>query len=318
MRLLPALLLTAMFACAGGAVAQNGGAQNGGAPNAVMQRDAPAAGAPVVLVQGVAGPVGEEFAGALRQQLGSAQPLNTAEVGDAAALDGAQLIVAAGAAALKDVLARKPAVPVVAALLPRASLEEIVAGAAASAPPVSAIHLDQPFERQLAVLRAALPRVRRLGILLGPDSARALPWLERAARDGGWQLVVVRAEGTALRAALDRALRESDALLVVPDPQVFNASTLQAILLGAYRQGKPLIGVSPAYTRAGALLSVFASPVQLAVETAELVRRGLAETPPPARHSQAFAVQVNRQVARSLGVDLPDEDALRAAAGERR
>lgn len=313
MRTLPALLLIATLAAAGGAVAQNGeGAKNGGAP-----RDAPVAGARVVLVQGVAGAIGEEFTGALRQRLGSAQPLNIAEVGDAAALDGAQVIVAAGAAALKDVLARKPSVPVVAALVPRATFEEAVASGPAGAPPVSAIHLDQPFARQLAVARAALPQAGRLGVLLGPDSARVLPWLERAAREGGWQLVVARAQGPALRTALDRVLLESDAVLVVPDPQVFNASTLQAILLGSYRQGKPLIGVSPAYTRAGALFSVFASPVQLAVETAELVRRGLAEALPPARYSQGFEVQVNRQVARSLGIDLSEDDALRSA-GERR
>jgi hypothetical protein len=64
-----------------------------------------------------------------------------------------------------------------------------------------------------------------------------------------------------------------DALLAVPDPLVFNSQTAANILAAAYRRRIPLIGFSPAYTRAGALVSLYSTPDQIGFAAAKYCAR---------------------------------------------
>lgn len=264
----------------------------------------------VAVVGSVSGQVGEEFLGALRQSLGNGVSLDLAPVEDRGRVyAGAKLVVTLGGAALDAVMADRPDAMVLASLVPRVVMDKYRRGAGQR---LSALYLGQSFERQLAVLKAAFPDVRRVGILTGPDSVHSLPWLERAAHDAGITLVVERGDGERLRGGLKGIVAGSDLLLVLPDPQVFNASTIQGILLETYRAGIPMMGISAAYTRAGAVLSVAASPVHLGAETAQMVREFLDGAIPESRYPLGADVHVNRQVARSLGLDLPSDDSLRA------
>ncbi|HEY5762793.1 MAG TPA: ABC transporter substrate binding protein, partial [Rhodocyclaceae bacterium] len=178
----------------------------------------------------------------------------------------------------------------------------------------SALFLGQSFARQLAVVRKAFPDTRRVGVLAGPESAQAIPLLEKAAREAGLSLLVERSDGGRLHGALRSIIASAHVLLVLPDPQVFNASSIQGILLETYRAKIPLIGISSAYTRAGAALSLSVSPVQLGSETARLVRQVIEGDLPSPRYSEAAEVHVNRQVVRSLGLNLPTDESLLSAA----
>src|SRR5690606_16678836 len=114
--------------------------------------------------------------------------------------------------------------------------------------PATAIVLDQPAARQMALLRYAFPHLRRVGILLGPESRARQANLEKAAAEQGLQANVYKVEGEAeLYPALRRALEENDLLLAVPDAAVYNGGTIQNVLLASYRQRIPVIGFSPAY-----------------------------------------------------------------------
>jgi ABC-type uncharacterized transport system substrate-binding protein len=102
-------------------------------------------------------------------------------------------------------------------------------------------------------------------------------------------------------------LAEADVLLALPDTRVFNAGSLQNILITTYRQRVPLVAFSAAYVKAGATLALYASPAQAASQAAAMVRiflggRGLL----PPQSALEFSVALNERVARSLG--LPDDD----------
>jgi ABC-type uncharacterized transport system substrate-binding protein len=113
--------------------------------------------------------------------------------------------------------------------------------------------------------------------------------------------------------SLTRLLAETDVLLALPDPVVFNSGTIQNILLTTYRAQQPLFGFSPAYVRAGAIAAVYSTPRQLAAQTAEAAGRALsgAALPRPS-HPKKFSVAVNPTVARSLGLTVDDEATLAA------
>lgn len=256
----------------------------------------------------------DEFVGGLRQQLAGRATIDEQRLGDAGFVSRpaaeARLIVPVGVKALRAVVAAGGSEPVLAALVPRSAYERIVG--AAEARRVSAVFLDQPLLRQLALIDVALPGRRHVGVLVGPESRTALVGLRRPAER--FDLTVQDREVDSERqiaAALEGLVGRVDVLLALPDPLVHNAGTIQSILLASYRQRVPVVGFSPAYTRAGALMSLHSSPTQLADQVADQVLGVLASGRlGQPQHPRDYLVSVNRQVARSLAIDLPDEPTL--------
>ena len=86
----------------------------------------------------------------------------------------------------------------------------------------------------------------------------------------------------------------------------------------SYRSQIPVLGYSESLSKGGALISLYSSASQQGREGAEIARRVLAgETALPApRYPRQFTVRINPSVARSLGLQLPDEPSLTAALAE--
>ncbi|EYC51994.1 hypothetical protein AZ34_13620 [Hylemonella gracilis str. Niagara R] len=199
-------------------------------------------------------------------------------------------------------------------LLPRQSFEYLMRETGRQAgPDFSALYLNQPLGRQLDLIRLALPRARRVGVLLGtsPDAGRTEAQLAELARERGLHLVSARVDaGDPLFPGLKQVLDESDVLLAMADPQIYNSHTIQNILLTSFRAKVPMQAFSPAYARAGALLALYTTPEQIGAQVALLARDALSELEGgprgfgPPQHSPLFEVNVNAHVARSLGLQL--------------
>lgn len=232
------------------------------------------------------------------------------------------LIVTVGLRATQSVLDGSPGAPVLATLIPRSAYAQLKKEVARERE-FSAIYLDQPFSRQLALVREMLPDRKRPGVLLGPTSSSELRAIQAAARERGLLLASERiSDEDDLLSALKRLLTDADVLLAVPDPLVFNRHSLQSILLTSYRAQDPMIAFSQSYVAAGALAAVYSSPAQIAQQSAELVLRlgtsaGMALPSP--QYPRYFTVGLNAQVARSMGIAIEDEAVLhkRLQAGER-
>lgn len=223
-----------------------------------------------------------------------------------------QVAVALGVEAAELLATHNGPAPVICALIPRGSFQRVlrVSGRRTSSR-FSALYLDQPLERQLELVHLALPKVQRLGVLLGPESVSRLPALKVLAGEHGFRLTSAQVDpANGVFSALAQVLADSDVLLALADPAVFNNNSIQNILLAAFRARVPLVGFSPAYTRAGALLSLHTTPVQVGIQTAGLVRDVLAGNPLPtsALEPDDFEVIVNPHVARVLGFDLQSQD----------
>lgn len=217
-----------------------------------------------------------------------------------------RLFVTLGADALKQMLARDVRVPVLAALIPRSSVERVRKESSNKITAVTALYLDQPFGRQLDLLRLALPAAKRIGVLWGTESVQQQPLLVSALTARGLSLVSgsVALHGS-LFGGLKTVLNDADVLLAVADPQVFNSATISSILLSTYRERTPVLAFSPAYVKAGALLSLHTTPEQVGVQAATMARTLLqAGALPPTQYPADFSVNVNEHVARSLGLTL--------------
>jgi hypothetical protein len=225
-----------------------------------------------------------------------------------------RLIVTVGSGAFAAVVttarASEKSPPILATLLPRVAFDRDIARAPQKLQ-ASAVLLDQPPARQAALIRAALPTAKRIGLLLGPESKPMLSSVQTAL---GTQGLATHAEDVTQQgmfAALQNLLDDSDALLALADPAVFNSETVASILTAGYRRKVPLIAFSAAYVKAGALLAIYATPEQVARDGARVVGTVLAGLPLPApATSSEFTIGINAVVARSLGLSL-NEDELR-------
>ena len=218
-----------------------------------------------------------------------------------------RLFVALGSRACQALATRDSRIPLLCAVVPRSVLERLVSSNTSKSAGLYGLTLDQPMSRQLDLIRLAFPKVRRLGLMWSVDSKSAVSELVSAlpARELGAVSPYVE-PGELIFSALKKVLAEADVLLALPDPHVYNSSSVQNILLSTFRANLPVVGFSPAYVRAGVVLGLYATPEQTGRQAAALARSLLAGRVPatPVQAPKEFVVDVNEQVMRSLGLSL--------------
>jgi len=172
---------------------------------------------------------------------------------------------------------------------------------------------------QLRVLHAVLPRMRRIGFLASKDTAPLLPTLRAEATALGLELVVGSTDGgEALPVRLADVLSRSDALLALPDPEIYHADQARLILMATYRQGKPLVGPDDHWVRAGALASAYVSAEAVLAEVADMLAAYQRSRALAADRYPAVSVDLNSHVARTFSISLPSAGVLESVVTETR
>jgi putative ABC transport system substrate-binding protein len=224
------------------------------------------------------------------------------------------LIVAVGMRAT-EIAADQNNVPVLAVMIPRMSYEDLLAQSEkkTNRHSISAIYIDQPLVRQIAFVRAALPNLRRIGLLLSPDTHINITSLgQDVAQRGGSLVVQPVLSADNLFSNLQSILARSDVLIAIPDSMIYNNNSIRNILLTSYRQGVPLVGLSQSYVNAGALGAIFSTPEQLAEQAvATVISFAQNRQLPEPQYPDGFTIAVNQQVARSLEIIVPSTEKIR-------
>lgn len=274
-----------------------------------------AAGRILVISSGNEGIHAETLA-ALRRTLAAAPAavdietrLSTAD-SPAEALPPADLVITIGSRAAQTATALDPPAPLLHVLLSQQAFAALPARP--SMLPRTAIVLDQPVERQLGLVRLALPDYDRIALIASPDSAQLAKAIEQGAQAHALSVSsAVIEDDRGLYTALRTTMAEPAVLITVPDPRIYHMHTAHNVLLTAFRLRSPVLGYSAAFVRAGAVIGLYTTPDQVGIEAATLALHTLAGAalPPPARPG-LYEVEVNTTVARSLGLDLPSAEAL--------
>lgn len=167
-----------------------------------------------------------------------------------------------------------------------------------SSPSLSALFIDQPASRQMQIANRVYPSLAQFSIFsghgIGADSDEVLPAID---------VFPFRAT-VALPPQLSDVLNTHDALIATSDSGIYNASTLSTVLLTAYGYGKPVIGYSRAYVKAGALLTCYSTPGQILRQAAKYLKLNSTSSITEERrlYPEYFSVADNPRVARSLGL----------------
>jgi ABC-type uncharacterized transport system substrate-binding protein len=227
--------------------------------------------------------------------------------------ENSELVIALGVKALEASARLKYTTPVLGVFTPMPTFNFFLVKSKRDLGNFSAIVLDQPFSRQMTLIKNILPESKKIGVLLGPTSSQYADHLKEVGEENGLSIMeqnVYREDD--LIPKLKNVLETSDALMAVPDPFIYRRETVQPILLTSYRHQKPIIGYSQSYVRAGALAAVYSSSKQLAKQAAEIALKSQ-QTPsllPPPQAPKYFSILVNHQVARSLNLTLKSDDEI--------
>lgn len=226
---------------------------------------------------------------------------------------GDALTVAVGPGAARSAIESDSREPLLLAMLSRIEYENLKAspGLRRTDRRVGVLLRDPSMADQLALVEAALPQRRRLGVVTTAESEPLLAELERAAGKQ-WTLQVATAPDTkSIAGALRGVLTGTDAIMVLPDAIGDDQAATLAVLHAAAGAGLPVFGASEGMVRSGGLAAAVSTPALLARQAHAM---GQKLTAGPAgvlvESAKPAAVRVNANVARGLGLRLPDEREL--------
>lgn len=167
---------------------------------------------------------------------------------------------------------------------------------------------DPPLTRQLQLIRQLLPQARHIGVLYSNDSAFLVNELRQAVSEG----LRINAQywpNTRDPRVLSRLLDQSDVLLGLDDPSLYNPHTIKTLLLSSYGRRQALIGPTAAFVHAGSLVSTYSDQQDWLDTLGALLDRDPGDWPDE-HYPTHFKVIGNSRVALSLGIPMSDPHTL--------
>lgn len=173
------------------------------------------------------------------------------------------------------------------------------------------LYQEQSLKHQLLLAQQLLPGIRSIGFLTTPHNLNELlKQIKRSDFEVGYEVQTV-SDQTSLGRAISYIIQNTDLLITLAEPEIYNRSSLKNILLTSYRNNVPLLGINKAFVDAGCLAAVYTTPEQFSRETVEIFNSlGQGKELPKINYSKYFSISVNHNVATSLGLYIHSEKEL--------
>ena len=227
--------------------------------------------------------------------------------------DNSELVIALGVKALEAAGKLKQSTLVIGVFTPLPTFDNLKALNNRDLGNFSAIVLDQPYSRQILLIKFVLPEAKVLGLLTGFTSEKHCELIKQIGELKNLNILDEQLfNETDLIPKLRMILSKTEALMAIPDPLVYTPETAQAILLTSYRYNKPVFGYTKSYVQAGALAGFYSNTQQLAKQAAEIAvdSQAAPRSLPAPQTPKYFSIAVNYQVAKSLNITVMDENLL--------
>ena len=182
-------------------------------------------------------------------------------------------------------------------------------------PHLSLLWSDPPLERQLRLIRILLPQAKRIGVLYDQHSEFLIKELRQAAGPLRMEIVAEHWDDINDSRPLQSLLKNSDVLLGLDDPDLYNPKTVKNLLLSSYSRQMALVGPNAAFVKAGSLASTYSDQNDWLAVLDRLLDRSPA-TWPRTHYPDRFKVLSNPQVARSLGIEQINEASVATQLAE--
>ncbi len=169
--------------------------------------------------------------------------------------------------------------------------------------------LDIPMKRQFDNLKEIAPEVKKIGVIFNPqENGKIIAEAKKIANS--LNLLLITFPVNSAREIPKIENMEIDALFMVPDNIVCKQAIISHILLSCLKLKIPVIGISPAFAKAGALFALSCDYEDIGYQTGEIaltILNGESPANIPITEPRKTDLYVNLAVAKRLGIEIPDK-----------
>lgn len=219
------------------------------------------------------------------------------------------LILALGTKAAREVSQLEKSIPIIYSMVLETPGADEEVSAIPQQPNVTGATLNIPLRVQLEHIQELFPAARRVGVI--SDPARTKDIVE-SARDivagRGIDLYVQWVNGESEIPNAVRAMTDSiDVLWMIPDPTVYTPRSSRFIIFELIKAGVPIMGLSSAYVKAGAVIALDCDYEDIGRQSGELAVRILSGQKPSTleeTHPRTFTLALNGKVREHLRLEM--------------
>ena len=176
---------------------------------------------------------------------------------------------------------------------------------------LSGVSMDIPYETMLKNLKDMMPDRVKIGLVYSAQSDSLYKEVREATLKLDLKLVAKKIDSEKeFPTAIEALFTEIDWFLMLPDPHIYFPKSVEHLLRESLRRACPIIGLSSAYTRAGALISFDCNYTDLGEQTADVALSILAQEKPPKTEvigPRKITFSLNLLVAERLRITIPSE-----------
>jgi putative ABC transport system substrate-binding protein len=211
------------------------------------------------------------------------------------------LIFALGTRAAREVAKRETTIPIVYAMV-LAMPDDSRGGPFLRAQSnLTGATLNIPMETQLDEIQRVFPTAKRIGVLSDPSKTKSIVAAARfMVESRGLSMHVAWASSEAEVPDAVRQIRDSiDVLWMLPDETILTPRSARFIIFELIKAGIPVVGLSGAYVKAGALMALECNYNDIGHQSGEIAARILSGTAPqqvPQTVPRAFTRTLNLKV----------------------
>jgi putative ABC transport system substrate-binding protein len=216
-----------------------------------------------------------------------------------------QVIVAIGSGAIEKIRAIKN-IPIIYLMVP--DIQSDIAGKSN----ITGINMDIPPDRQLALVRQALPEVRDIGLLY--SSAQKGGFVEKAkaaAESAGIRLTANEVSNPReVSDQLNLMAGKIKAFWMLPDVRFVTPETVEILFLYTLKNRLPVITFSSKFLEMGALMSFEVVPYDMGVQAAEIISSilsGADASQIPVSNARKINITINDRTVKKLGLKIGNE-----------
>jgi putative ABC transport system substrate-binding protein len=177
---------------------------------------------------------------------------------------------------------------------------------------VTGIKMDIPVNVQFEALKSFVPYLERIGVLYSEneENIKKIKAAEKSADELGLTLISYKVTSEQeVAETLDRLIQETDALWMIPDYTIFYSKDIfNYVVQTTIKNEFPLMGISKAYVKAGALFAVSWDFKDIGRQAAKMsydVIKGHMDKESRIRPLKKFPMVINKRTAESIDLRIP-------------
>lgn len=215
--------------------------------------------------------------------------------------EDARIVVALGMEAVNEALRLPSSISVVYGL--------VVAPPKSGRTNVTGVYMSPPVSEYVATIRRYLPALGKVAAVGSPGMMKSLIGGDTA------QVSVHTVSSSSELVNTVNHISDSRALLLLPDANLLTTQVMSNVLLHSFKKNIPLLGISEATVKQGALFALVFDHKTVSRQIGEKVQsilNGVDAEEIPASPPRKYNLYINSNTAQKMGISIPDEMAKKA------